>query len=737
MTEPIINPEIIAEHGISAEEYQKILQILGREPRWVELGIYSVMWSEHASYKNSILLLKTLPKDGDAMLAKAGEENAGVVDIGDGKAICFKIESHNHPSALEPYHGAATGVGGILRDIFTMGAKPIAALNSLRFGNPSNPKTRHLIEGVVDGIADYGNCFGVPTVGGEIYFEDCYEGNPLVNAMAVGILEHKNIAKSAAQGVGNAVVYVGSKTGRDGIHGATFASIELTEESEEKRTAVQVGDPFLEKLLLEATLEVIQQGLVVAIQDMGAAGLTCSSSEMAGKGEVGIEIDVSLVPQRESGMNAYEIMLSESQERMLLIIKPEDFDRVQSIFHKWDLDAICIGNVNSDKMLRVLDKGEVVAEIPADTLILGGSAPVYKREIKRPEYLDRQRDFSAEPLPEPGDYSKVLMDLLGAPNIASKRYFFRQYDHHVQIGTKVEPGSDAAVIRIKDTDKAIALATDCNGRYCYLDPYQGALAAVSEAARNVACSGAKPVAITNCLNFGNPYKPEVYYGFSEVIRGMRDACLAFGTPVTGGNVSFYNENPDGAIYPTPVIGMLGVLPDFRKAVTQYYQQADDVIILLGGHASEIGASEYLKTCHALVEGRPPVVDLDKERQLQEILFMLAGKGLLQSAHDVSDGGLAVCLAESCLGGLRSLGASIELATIYPKSIEYFGETQGRAVISIRPESLEEVENLLQESGQEYLILGEVSGDEKPSLKINDDIDCPVSELFQKWSGCFS
>ncbi|HPF09317.1 MAG TPA: phosphoribosylformylglycinamidine synthase subunit PurL, partial [Candidatus Cloacimonadota bacterium] len=482
MINPTITDRIIAEHGISKEEYQYILNILDREPNLVELGIFSVMWSEHASYKNSVKLLKTLPKDGEMMLAKAGEENAGVIDIGEGKAISFKIESHNHPSALEPYHGAATGVGGILRDIFTMGARPIAALNSLRFGNPDNPQVKHLLSEVVQGIADYGNCFGVPTVGGEIYFEDSYEGNPLVNAMAIGLLEHKHMAKSAASGVGNAVLIVGAKTGRDGIHGATFASIELSEESEEKRTAVQVGDPFYEKLLLEATLEIIQAGLVVGIQDMGAAGLTCSSSEMAGKGEVGIEIDVAKVPQRESGMSTYEIMLSESQERMLVIVKPENINAVLVIFSKWDLDAVVIGKVTADKQLRVYNGSSLEAEIPAEALILGGKAPVYTRETKRPDYLDDLHSIDVNAFKTDLNPYEVLIRLLDSPNIASKHAVYQQYDHMVQIGSTIEPGSDAAVIRISDTNKAIAAATDCNGRYCYLDPYEGAKAAVAEAA---------------------------------------------------------------------------------------------------------------------------------------------------------------------------------------------------------------------------------------------------------------
>ncbi|MBN2828918.1 MAG: phosphoribosylformylglycinamidine synthase subunit PurL, partial [Candidatus Cloacimonetes bacterium] len=606
MQEPKITKELIAEHGINDWEYQFVLDTLKREPTFTELGIISVMWSEHASYKNPVNLLNSLPKRVSNMLAKAGEENAGVVDIGDGLAISFKIESHNHPSAVEPYHGAATGVGGILRDIFTMGARPIAVLDSLRFGNPDNPQVKHLMRGVVEGIADYGNCFGVPTVGGEIYFEDSYEGNPLVNAMAVGVMKHNDLAKSSARGIGNYVVYVGAKTGRDGIHGATFASVELTDESESKRTAVQVGDPFMEKLLLEATLEVIQAGLVVAIQDMGAAGLTCSSSEMAGKSGVGIELDVRKVPARESGMTTYEIMLSESQERMLMIVEPMNFDKIQNIFEKWDLHAEIIGKVTDDGLLRVLDNGEVKAELPAVMLVLGGDAPRYNREVKVPEYLKNTRNFNPQALPEPSSYTDVLKMLLGSKKIANKQGVYQQYDHMVQINTMIEPGSDAAVIRIKDTNKAIALSTDCNGRHCYLDPYEGTKGAVAEAARNVVCSGAKPIAITNCLNFGNPYKPEVYWTFSEAIRGMKDACEAFETPVTGGNVSFYNENPETAIYPTPTIGMLGLIENRNKAISQFFKHSNDIIYLLGDFCTEVGGSEYLKEYHKMIKGMPPL-----------------------------------------------------------------------------------------------------------------------------------
>ncbi|MFO7660501.1 MAG: phosphoribosylformylglycinamidine synthase subunit PurL [Candidatus Cloacimonadaceae bacterium] len=730
-----ITTELLAEHALSPEEYEEIKKILKREPSWVELGIFSVMWSEHASYKNSIKLLKTLPKDGDYMLAKAGEENAGVVDIGDGLAVSFKIESHNHPSALEPYHGAATGVGGILRDIFTMGARPVAVLDSLRFGNPDNTQVKHLIKGVVNGIADYGNCFGVPTVGGEIYFEDSYEGNPLVNAMAVGILRHEHLAKSGAKGIGNYVVYVGAKTGRDGIHGATFASVELTEESEERRTAVQVGDPFMEKLLLEATLEVIQTGLVVAIQDMGAAGLTCSSSEMAGKTGVGIEIDVAKVPQREKGMTPYEIMLSESQERMLLIVQPDNFNALRDVFHKWDLEAVIIGEVRSDGLLRVKHQGEVVAEIPADSLVLGGSAPVYTRETAVPEYLTETRKFDLNRVPERTDYTEILCRLLKSPNIASKEFVYRQYDHMVQINSITEPGSDAAVVRVKDTNKALALTTDCNSRYCWLDPYEGTKAAVAEAARNVACSGAKPLAITNCLNFGNPYKPEVYWTFAQCIRGMSDACRAFGTPVTGGNVSFYNENPIGAIYPTPVIGMLGLIDDCSKTVNQFFKNTGDLIYLIGSHSNEIGGSEYLKIIHKQISGLPPYVDLSKEVRLIEIILALIDKGLVNSAHDCSEGGLAVCLAECCFVPNGSLlGLKVNVDNTGRRDVLYFGESHGRVVVSIGKQHKHKFEELMSGFNYPNSYLGVVQSD---LFQINNDISIKVEKLYDYWSGSFS
>ncbi|OPX26793.1 MAG: phosphoribosylformylglycinamidine synthase II, partial [Candidatus Cloacimonas sp. 4484_140] len=573
---PEITEELIEEHGLSKEEYKRILSILGKDPTITELGIFSVMWSEHASYKNSILQIKTLPRSGECLLKDAGEENAGVVDIGDGLAVAFKIESHNHPSALEPYQGAATGVGGILRDVFTMGARPIASLNSLRFGSLDNPRVKHLLKGVVKGIADYGNCMGIPTVAGEIYFDDSYEGNPLVNAMTVGIIKHENIATAAAYGKGNFVLYVGSSTGKDGIHGATFASVELTEESAEKRTSVQVGDPFMEKLLLEATLDVIKQNLVVGIQDMGAAGLTCSSAEMAAKAGTGVDIDVSLVPKREKGMTPYEVMLSESQERMLLVIESKNFEKVKEIYEKWDLHVVKIGEVTDGGNLCVRENGIVVADIPAQTLVLGGEAPVYVRETQYPSYLEKAHSFDEKSISEPKDYTEILKKLLSSPNIASKNYVYTQYDHMVRINSVIEPGSDAAVVRIKGTNKALAMTTDCNGKYCYLDPYEGAKGAVAEAARNIVCSGGKPIAITNCLNFGNPYKKEVYWTFSECIRGMGDACRFFNTPVTGGNVSFYNETVKSAVYPTPTIGMIGLLEDINFATTQYFKDVGDV-----------------------------------------------------------------------------------------------------------------------------------------------------------------
>ena len=728
--EPPITRELIASHGILETEYQYILEILKRNPTYLELGIFSVMWSEHASYKNSINLIKTLPREGKYLLAKAGEENAGVVDIGDGLAICFKIESHNHPSALEPYHGAATGVGGILRDIFTMGARPVAVLDSLRFGDLENPRVMHLLKEVVHGISDYGNCFGVPTVGGEVFFDEAYEGNPLVNVMAVGVAKHEHLAKSSAKGIGNLVLYVGAKTGRDGIHGATFASVELSDQSATQRTAVQVGDPFYEKLLLEATLEVIQAGLVVAIQDMGAAGLTCSSSEMAGKGGVGIELELENVPVREKGMTPYEIMLSESQERMLMIVEPDNLEEVQKVFQKWDLDAVVIGKVTDDKMLRVKLNEQVLAEIPAEYLVLGEKAPVYTREAKKPSYIDEKKSMDISSLPEPENYTSALYRLISEPSIAFKKSIFSQYDYMVQIATKIEPGSDAAVMVIKGTDKAIALSTDCNARFCFLDPYEGAKAAVAEAALNVACSGGRPIAITNCLNFGNPYKPEVFWTFSEAIRGMKDACITLETPVTGGNVSFYNENPEGAIYPTPVIGMLGLLENYKKATTQWFKHSGDIIAFLGRTSSELGGSQYLKTIFGTVSGKIPSLDLKFIKRLIEVLLNLIEEDIISSAHNVSEGGLLVALAECCFQPENLTGAELNFPLTFSKSAEYFNESIERVVISFNAENLTKVQTICEKYDIPLKLLGTVS--DKPMFKVNQDIYVSTEALYKAY-----
>ncbi len=575
MKEPEITPELAIEHGLNKEEYERILKILGRTPTFTEIGIFSVMWSEHCSYKNSIALLKTLPREGGKLLVGAGEENAGLVDIGDGLAVAFKIESHNHPSAVEPYQGAATGVGGIMRDIFTMGARPIASLNSLRFGTLDDARTRYLFAGVVKGIGDYGNSFGVPTVAGEVYFDESYQGNPLVNAMAVGLVRTNIYASAVAKGEGNPVMIVGSSTGRDGIHGATFASEELSEKSEAKRPSVQVGDPFTEKLLLEASLEIIRKGYLIGIQDMGAAGISCSTSEMSAKGKSGMKIDLDKVPLREEGMSAYEIMLSESQERMLCVVKKGYEDRVREVFEKWDLHCEIIGEVINEDKLFINYKGKLEAELPPFDLVLGGGAPVYIREQKEPSYIKEKRNFDFSTLPEAKDIQETFLKVFSSPNIASKRWVYEQYDSMVRTNTIVGPGCDSAVIYIKGTNKALAMKTDCNARYVYLNPREGAKIAVAESARNIVCSGGTPLAITNCLNFGNPYKPEIYWQFAEAIAGMGEACRFFNTPVTGGNVSFYNESPNVAVYPTPTIGMIGLVEDLSHITTSYFKNEGD------------------------------------------------------------------------------------------------------------------------------------------------------------------
>lgn len=725
--EPEVTHKLAKDHGLTDEEYERIQQILGRKPTFTELGIFSVMWSEHCSYKNSILILKTLPKQGQFVLKGAGEENAGLIDIGDGLAVAFKIESHNHPSAIEPFQGAATGVGGILRDIFTMGARPIAALNSLRFGHLDDERVRYLFANVVKGIGHYGNCFGVPTVGGEVYFEECYTDNPLVNAMAVGIVRHDQTASAIAKGEGNPVMIVGSATGRDGIHGATFASEEISEASEAKRPNVQIGDPFTEKLLLEATLEAIQSGHLVGIQDMGAAGLTCSSSETSAKGESGIEINLELVPTREDKMTPYEIMLSESQERMLLIVKKGYEKEIQNIFEKWDLHAVTIGHVTNDKLMRVKYKGRVFAEIPADTLVLGGGAPVYKRETAEPAYLKETRALDIASLPQPSDLTSVLTRLLSTPNIASKEWVYEQYDSMVRTNTVTLPGSDSAVVRIKGTNKALAMNVDCNGRYVYLNPRRGGHIAVAESARNVVCSGGRPAAITNCLNFGNPYKPENYWQFKEAVEGMGEACRIFDTPVTGGNVSFYNESRNNAVFPTPTIGMIGIIEDLKHVTTSWFKSEGDKIFLIGKNGTDIGGSEYLKTIHGKISGDAPSLDMTYEKKVQDFVLNTIIKGWVRSAHDVSDGGLAVALAESCYQGKpgHTIGATIRLNDALRPDFLLFSETQSRIILTTDTENAKRLKQWAQTQHVDCVEIGVVGG---KTLRINDWIVMQASDI---------
>jgi len=708
--EPAVTLEIAREHGLTEEEYGWMLKHLGRTPTYTELGIFSVMWSEHCSYKNSIALLKTLPRSGGRLLVSAGEENAGLVDIGDGLAVAFKIESHNHPSAVEPYQGAATGVGGILRDIFSMGARPIAVLDSLRFGELDDPRVRYLFKGVVKGIGDYGNSFGVPTVAGEVQFNKCYQGNPLVNAMAVGIVEHGKVAKAIAQGKGNSVMIVGSSTGRDGIHGATFASEEISEKSEAKRPAVQVGDPFTEKLLLEATLEAIQTGYVIGVQDMGAAGITCSTSEMSAKGKSGMHIELAHVPLRESNMTAYEIMLSESQERMLFIVKKGHEEDVNAIFRKWDLHAEVIGTVEDDERLVVKVNGTTVADVPPDPLVLGGGAPVYERETRRPAYLDEAHKLDLGDIPEPKDIGAALVQMLARPNIASKHWVYEQYDSMVRTNSIITFEADAAVVRIKGTRKALAVKTDCNGRYVYLDPRRGAKIAVAEAARNVACVGAVPLAVTNCLNFGNPYDPEIYWQFAEAVAGMGEACRALGTPVTGGNVSFYNENPDGAVFPTPVIGMLGLVEDVTRVVTSAFKEPGDLVIELGRNLMEIGGTEYAEMVTGKAIGMPPEIDLANEKKIQDLLLELIHDKVVRSAHDVSDGGVLVAVAESVIQAKAGLGVKLKPSIMGSDrpDLWLFSESQSRVVISAPEASKNHIEAESAKFGVECRVIGRVT-----------------------------
>jgi len=728
----LLSKDVIERHGLNEEEYQRINKILGREPNIVELGIFSVMWSEHCSYKSSRIHLKRFPTTGKRVLQGPGE-NAGAIDIGDGLAAVFKMESHNHPSFIEPYQGAATGVGGILRDIFTMGARPVALLDSLRFGDIKVPHNRYLLSGVVSGIAGYGNCIGIPTVGGEIYFDEIYNKNNLVNVFALGIVKKDNIFRGVAKGIGNPVIYVGSKTGRDGIHGATMASDVFDEESEAKRPTVQVGDPFTEKLLLEACLEVMGQGLIVGIQDMGAAGLTSSSSEMAGRGGTGIDIHVDRVPAREKGMTPYEFMLSESQERMLIVTQAGKEDEVLNTFKKWDLDAVVIGEVTDSNRMRVFDKGAIAADIPVDALT--EDAPLYERPISPPPYLDILHDLDIDNLPIPQDLNKVLLTLLSSPTIASKEWVYRQYDHMVRTDTVVLPGSDSAIIRIKGTNKAIAMTTDCNSRYCFSDPYTGGAIAVAEAARNIVCGGGEPAALTDCLNFGNPERPEIMWQFQQAIDGIAAVCKRFNIPVISGNVSFYNETNDISIYPTPVIGMAGIIDDISKRMTQDFKDEGDVIILLGRNMEEIGLSEYLKEIHYKIRGVPPQLDLELEKKVQDLCLYGIREGIIKSAHDTSEGGLAVAIAECCIskGGRENIGAKIDMDDDMRSDILLFGETQSRIVITVEQGRITDIEMQARDMDVPCRVIGRVGG-ESLIIRHNSSvlIDTPVPELEEVW-----
>jgi phosphoribosylformylglycinamidine synthase len=732
-----ISKDLIAQHGLSDDEYKKVVEILGREPNLTELGIFSVMWSEHCSYKSSRVHLKKLPTTGPRVVQGPGE-NAGAVDIGDGLCAVFKMESHNHPSFIEPYQGAATGVGGILRDIFTMGARPIALLDSLRFGLLDRPKNRYLVKGVVAGIAGYGNCMGVPTVGGEMVFNEIYSNNPLVNVFCLGIAKKDRLFKGTAAGVGNPVLYVGSKTGRDGIHGATMASDSFDEASESKRPTVQVGDPFTEKLLLEACLELMETDLLVGIQDMGAAGLTSSSCEMASRAGNGIELDLTHVPRREPGMTPYELMLSESQERMLMVAKQGMEDEVLRICRKWDLDCAVVGRVTGDGMLRVKDQGKVVAEIPAKALAEDG--PKYERPNAPPAYQELLQALNLDALKEPKDYTATLLALLDSPTIASKRWVYQQYDHMVRTNSMVRPGSDAAVLRIKGTNKAVAITADCNGRYCVLHPYIGGMIAVAEAARNLVCSGAEPIGLTDCLNFGNPERPEVMWQFILAVEGIADACKALDVPVVSGNVSFYNETNGLNIYPTPILGMVGLIEQADKAMTQWFKQAGDAIVLLGATREDLGGTEYLRVVHHREQGEPPYLNLETEKALHACTLKLIRDGLVQSAHDCSDGGLAVALAECCVSARgKSLGAVVRLSgqTIRRDAL-LFGESQSRIVLSVRADAVDQVLKAAQAMGVPASKIGTVGGErltidveatkQAPACRVDADLE----SLLDKW-----
>ncbi|GAB4410609.1 MAG: phosphoribosylformylglycinamidine synthase subunit PurL [Bacteroidia bacterium] len=709
MTVPQVTPEVAGQLGILPDEFERIVAILGREPNFTELSVFSVMWSEHCSYKNSILQLKTLPTKGEKVLAGAGEEGAGLMDLGDGLAVAFKIESHNHPSAIEPYQGAATGVGGIHRDIFSVGARPIAALNSLRFGDPDLPKTRHLLKGVVKGIGNYGNAFGVATVAGEVYFDPCYNTNPLVNAMSVGIVERGHAVSAIARGVGNPVFIAGSATGKDGIHGATFASEDISDESEEKLPSVQVGDPFAEKLLLEATLEAIATGAVVGCQDMGAAGITCATSETAAKADNGMDVWLDRVPMRQADMHPFEILLSESQERMLFIVEKGREQEIIDIFRKWDLEIAQIGEVTTGGVLRYFFHGEQVAEIPAQSLVLGGGAPVYVREQREPAYMAQVRAFDLARYPEVTDHAAVLRMLLDSPSIASKRWITEQYDSMVGTANmSTNAPSDAAIVRLRGHAGALAVTTDCNSRYVLCDPARGTALAVAEAARNIVCSGGRPLGVTNCLNFGNPYNPEVYYQFAQAIKGMGDACRAFGTPVTGGNVSFYNQSESGPVFPTPTIGMVGVIDDATRGTMSLDFKAEGrEILLLGEVVEDLGASEFIYRYYGELYTPAPHLDLDAEVRLQQLLLGLIGEGLIESAHDVSDGGLLITLVESAL--VRGIGFDVVCPGDIRQDAFLYGEGGGRVVVSLSPGQTAAVQAAASAAGVPVRHVGTTTG----------------------------
>ena len=743
--DPVVTPALVKQHGLEPDEFERIKKILGRDPNFTELGIFSVMWSEHCSYKNSRKELKKFPTTGPKILVKAGEENAGVVDIGDGWAVAFKIESHNHPSAIEPFQGAATGVGGIIRDIFTMGARPEFLLNSLRFGPITGPESkseiqnnRRLFTGVIAGIAHYGNCIGVPTIGGEIYFDESFQGNPLVNVFCLGVLRHEQLARGAASGVGNPVFYVGAETGRDGLAGAAFASRELTEESKQDRPAVQVGDPFKEKLLLEACLELLATDAVAGIQDMGAAGLTCSTCETASRGGTGVEIDLAKVPKREPGMTPYEILLSESQERMLIIAKRGRENIVREIFDKWDVPCAEIGRVTDDGMMRVRNNGSLAAEIPAKPL--ADEAPLYSREAIAPPTAPPITNFAAV------DNHEALRQLLRDPTIASKNWVYRQYDHMVRTGTVVRPGSDAAVFRVREAKKFLAATTDCNSLYCRLDPREGGRIAVAEAARNLTCSGATPLAVTDNLNFGNPYKPENFWQLRESVEGIAETCRAFGTPVVGGNVSLYNESPAGVVDPTPTVAMVGLIEKEEHITTQFFKAAGDVIILIGDIGDEMGGTRFLKVCYGRKEGLPPRLDVERELAVQNSVRALIYAGLVRSAHDCSEGGLAVALAESCFNPDQLLGAQIEFCsggragpnpsdagdTPATTGVVLFNESQSRIVISCAPNDAGKITAMLTAKNIPHQKLGDVTLDTL-AIKLPDtELSWPIETIHDDW-----